>query len=126
MVVCLMAPESVITGCVDPLVPLIHALAGFGRQLDNLYGWINAAGKLNTALHIEIQMGQQIDLVDREGRTLTDPYVVANPMFVDWEDYSNPLRPATGRLTPHYGILFQVADQSENGDTVTINVSKIW
>ncbi|MGF1728501.1 immune inhibitor A domain-containing protein [Photobacterium kasasachensis] len=70
--------------------------------------------------------GQQIDLVDREGRTLTDPYVVANPMFVDWEDYSNPLRPATGRLTPHYGILFQVADQSENGDTVTINVSKIW
>ena len=70
--------------------------------------------------------GQQIHLVDRQGRTLSDPYVVGNPMFIDWEDYSNPLRPATGRLTPHYGILFQVAEQSENGDTATINVSKIW
>ncbi len=69
--------------------------------------------------------GQQIDLVDNDGRTLSDPYIVANPMFIDWEDYSNPLRPATGRLTPHYGILFQVADQSANGDTVTINVSKV-
>ncbi|BCL70141.1 immune inhibitor A [Vibrio nigripulchritudo] len=70
--------------------------------------------------------GNQIHLVDRNGLTLDDPYVVANPMFADWEDYSNPIRPATGRLTPHYGIVLQVVDQAADGSSATINMMKLW
>ncbi|WP_260258896.1 immune inhibitor A [Vibrio intestinalis] len=71
-------------------------------------------------------VGTPITMVDKQGRVLTDPYVVANPQFADWEDYSNPTRPATGRLTPHYGIVLEVVDQATDGSSATVNVMKIW
>ncbi|MGF1751407.1 immune inhibitor A domain-containing protein [Vibrio cionasavignyae] len=73
-----------------------------------------------------IQAGSIMNLLDRIGNQLHDPYIVANPMFIDWEDYSNPIRPATGKQLPQYGLIFNVVAQHSNGRDATLELSKVW
>jgi immune inhibitor A len=60
------------------------------------------------------------------GVTLSDPFINNNPRFIDWDDYSNYLRPATGRNIPKKGIIIDVLEQSEDKSVASIRVSKIW
>ncbi|WP_112478944.1 immune inhibitor A domain-containing protein [Vibrio variabilis] len=70
--------------------------------------------------------GSILSIVDWFGDELYDPYIVANPMFIDWQDYSNPIRPATGKKIPQYGLLLNVLEQSKDGTDVTIGLTKQW
>ncbi|MBD1584645.1 immune inhibitor A domain-containing protein [Pseudoalteromonas sp. S16_S37] len=60
------------------------------------------------------------------GVTLSDPFINNNPRFIDWDDYSNYLRPATGRNIPKKGIIIDVLEQSEDKSVASIRISKVW
>ncbi|TMP41016.1 protease [Pseudoalteromonas citrea] len=60
------------------------------------------------------------------GISASDPFINNNPRFIDWDDYSNYLRPATGRKLPSKGIIIDVLEQSEDKSVASIKVSKIW
>ncbi|KZN29685.1 hypothetical protein N474_21275 [Pseudoalteromonas luteoviolacea CPMOR-2] len=55
-----------------------------------------------------------------------DPYTSANPKFVDWDDYTNYIRPATGKKLPKLGLIFEVVEQSGDGSTASVKLSKMW
>lgn len=56
----------------------------------------------------------------------SDHFILGNPKFIDWDDYSNYIRPATGRKLPAQGLIFEVVDQTEDGSQATINISNAW
>ncbi len=56
----------------------------------------------------------------------SDYFITGNPKFIDWDDYSNYIRPATGWKLPKHGIIIDVVEQSEDQSTATIKVSKVW
>ncbi|MDW7548864.1 immune inhibitor A domain-containing protein [Pseudoalteromonas peptidolytica] len=60
------------------------------------------------------------------GISLSDPFVNSNPRFIDWDDYSNYRRPATGRNIPKKGIIIDVLEQSEDKSVASIKISKVW
>ncbi|OCQ21285.1 hypothetical protein A7985_11715 [Pseudoalteromonas luteoviolacea] len=59
-------------------------------------------------------------------RKWMDPYTNANPKFIDWDDYTNYIRPATGKKLPKLGLIFEVIDQAEDGSTASVKLSKMW
>ncbi|KZN45956.1 immune inhibitor A domain-containing protein [Pseudoalteromonas luteoviolacea] len=59
-------------------------------------------------------------------RKWMDPFTNANPKFVDWDDYTNYIRPATGKKLPKLGLIFEVIDQAEDGSTASVKLSKMW
>ncbi len=58
--------------------------------------------------------------------TIDDLFTNNNPRFIDWDDYSNYQRPATGRLLPSAGIIIDVLAQSDDKTVASINISKVW
>lgn len=60
------------------------------------------------------------------GISVSDPFVNNNPRFIDWDDYSNYLRPSTGRKLPSKGIIIDVLKQSQDKSAVAIKISKVW
>ncbi|KZN34335.1 hypothetical protein N480_22285 [Pseudoalteromonas luteoviolacea S2607] len=59
-------------------------------------------------------------------RKWMDPFTNANPKFADWDDYTNYIRPATGKKLPKLGLVFEVVDQAADGSTATVKLSKMW
>ncbi|MDK2596186.1 immune inhibitor A domain-containing protein [Pseudoalteromonas obscura] len=55
-----------------------------------------------------------------------DQFTNANPRFADWDDYTNYIRPATGKKLPKLGLMFEVVDQSADGATADVKISKMW
>lgn len=62
----------------------------------------------------------------RAGVTISDPFILNTPGFIDFADYSNYLRPATGRELPKRGILIDIVGQSSDKSVASIRVSKMW
>jgi len=60
------------------------------------------------------------------GLSISDLFVNNNPRFIDWDDYSNYLRPATGRKLPSQGIIIEVLAQGEDKTVASVKVSKVW
>ena len=58
--------------------------------------------------------------------SINDLFINNNPRFIDWADYSNYLRPATGRKLPSQGIIIDVLSQSNDKSVASIRVSKHW
>ena len=52
----------------QPSVPLRHSLAGTGRELKDGDGRIDTAGHLQAACDVEIQVGEEVDLVEEHDR----------------------------------------------------------
>ena len=58
--------------------------------------------------------------------SISDLFVNNNPRFIDWDDYSNYLRPATGRKLPSQGIIIDVLKQGTDKTVASIKISKVW
>jgi len=63
---------------------------------------------------------------ERAGVTISDPFILNTPGFIDFADYSNWLRPATGRKLPSKGILIDILGQSSDKSVASIRISKMW
>jgi len=58
--------------------------------------------------------------------SINDWFINNNPRFIDWDDYSNYLRPATGRKLPSQGIIIEVLAQGSDKSVASVRVSKHW
>ncbi|RXJ74052.1 hypothetical protein CS022_05265 [Veronia nyctiphanis] len=78
------------------------------------------------------QLGSRYEeVVNHEDGTYTvkranDYFVNGNPRFVDWDDYSNHIRPATGSNIPAIGLVFEVINQTKDKSVAEVNLSKLW
>lgn len=79
----------------------------------------------DAAFSLDVQ--KPFSWLSRSGRIgINDWFINNNPRFIDWDDYSNYLRPATGRKLPSQGIIIQVLEQSEDKSVASISISKHW
>ena len=78
--------------------------AAFSLDVQKPFSWTNRLGNLS----------------------INDWFINNNPRFIDWDDYTNYLRPATGRKLPSQGIIIEVLDQGDDKTVASVRVSKHW
>ncbi|MDP2560805.1 immune inhibitor A domain-containing protein [Psychrobium sp. 1_MG-2023] len=78
--------------------------AAFSLDLQKPFSWVSRLGTLS----------------------VNDWFINNNPRFIDWDDYSNYLRPATGRKLPSQGIIIEVLEQGADKTVGSIRISKHW
>ncbi|MCF6439250.1 immune inhibitor A [Pseudoalteromonas luteoviolacea] len=92
-----------------------------GEQIrDAAFNTLPQRGSMGEVKRMDLANGGYLETI------LRDEFTSPNPRFADWDDYTNYVRPSTGKKLPKLGLIFEVLNQSEDGSTANVRISKSW
>ncbi|KZN47102.1 immune inhibitor A domain-containing protein [Pseudoalteromonas luteoviolacea] len=92
-----------------------------GEQIrDAAFNTLPQRGSVGEVKRMDLANGGYLETI------LRDEFISPNPRFADWGDYTNYVRPATGKKLPKLGLIFEVLGQSADSSTAEVRISKVW